>query len=413
MGSAIDHEATRPGVVVLGSDFKGLGVVRSLGRRGIPCAVVDNLPRSAWFSRHVSQRFRWSGPMWGREFVSFLLRIGDQHHLNGWVLLPMQDDVVEVLARGHQALSGRYRLVTQDWETVRWAHDKRLAYRVAEELGIAIPRTWYPVDAEDLGRMDITYPVIVKPATSIRLQYAIGRKALLARTRAELLEQYGLATTIDDAELVMVQEVIPGDGRTQYSVASFCQEGRVLAAMTARRTRQYPLDYGLSSTFVEAIEVPGLTDVAVPLLARLGLSGMVEVEFKHDHRDGVNKLLDINPRPWAWHTLCIACGLDFPYMQYCAALGQPVEPVTPRYGYRWRRLITDVPATVQQIRGQMTIPAGPRRSLPGKMVFSVLDPRDPLPVLGDLAVALWRIINAGALVGRRLPGRRGQRRWDG
>jgi predicted ATP-grasp superfamily ATP-dependent carboligase len=351
--------------------------------------------------------------MWGREFVSFLLRVGDQYQLNGWVLLPMQDDVVEVVARSHPALSGVYRLVTQDWETIRWAHDKRLAYRVAEELGIAYPRSWYPVDADDLGRMDITYPAIVKPATSIRLQYAIGRKALPARTPAELLEQYALATTIDDPDLLMVQEVIPGDGRAQYSVASFCKDGRVLAAMTARRTRQYPLDYGRSSTFVEAVEVPGLIDVAVRLLARLGLSGMVEVEFKHDSRDGVNKLLDINPRPWAWHTLCIACGLDFPYMQYRAALGLPVEPVSPRYGYRWRRLITDVPATVQQIRGQMTNPVRPIRSRPGKVVPSVLDLGDPIPVLGDLAVALWRTINAGAMVGRRLPESEGQRGRDG
>jgi predicted ATP-grasp superfamily ATP-dependent carboligase len=407
VGSATGREATTPGVLVLGSDFKALGAVRSLGRRGIPCAVVDNLPRSAWFSRYVTKRFRWSGAMWGREFVGFLLRVGDQHRLNGWVLLPMQDDVVEVVARGHQALSGMYRLVTQDWKTIRWAHDKRLAYRVAEELGIAYPRTWYPADADDLGRMDITYPVIVKPATSIRLQYATGRKALPARTPAELLEQYAVATTIDDAELVMVQEVIPGDGRTQYSVAAFCKEGLVLAAMTARRTRQYPLDYGRSSTFVEAVEVPGLTDVAARLLARLGLSGMVEVEFKYDGRDRVSKLLDINPRLWAWHTLCIACGLDFPYMQYRAALGQPMEPVSPRYGYRWRRLITDVPATLQQIRGQMTTPAGPLFSPPG------LDPRDPLPVLGDLAVALWRTLKAGARVARRLPESRGQPRRYG
>jgi D-aspartate ligase len=38
------YSPAAPGAVVLGSDFKALGVVRSLGRRGVPIVVVDNLP---------------------------------------------------------------------------------------------------------------------------------------------------------------------------------------------------------------------------------------------------------------------------------------------------------------------------------------------------------------------------------
>ena len=118
----------------------------------------------------------------------------------------------------------------------------------------------------------------------------------------------------------MVQEIIPGGGRTQYSFAAFCKEGRILSSMTARRTRQYPIDYGLGSSFVEALPVPALLEFAEKLLEYMHVTGMVEVEFKFDERDQQYKLLDINLRPWGWHTLCIACGLDFPYIQYCDAL---------------------------------------------------------------------------------------------
>jgi predicted ATP-grasp superfamily ATP-dependent carboligase len=389
------NSTTSPGALVLGSDFKALGVVRSLGRRGIACAVVDDLPRSAWFSRYVSRRFRWSGAMWGPAFVDFLLRLGQQGFAD-WVLMPMQDEVVELVARDHQALSGVYRLVTQEWETIRWAHDKRLAYAVAEEVGVPVPRTWYPADAGDLERMDIRYPAIIKPAISIGLQYAIGRKLIPVRTREELLEGYAVVEGIISPTTVMVQETIPGDGRSQYSVAAFCKDGGVVAAMTARRTRQYPADYGVSSTFVEAVPVPGLLEPAQRLIRRLRLSGMVELEFKHDGRDGENKLLDINVRPWGWHTLCIACGLDFPYMQYRDGVGQPLDAVSVHYGPRWRRLITDVPAALQEIRARVLTPAGYVRSLPGRTVPSVLDPHDPLPAVGDLAVALWRSLKTGS-----------------
>jgi predicted ATP-grasp superfamily ATP-dependent carboligase len=167
----------------------------------------------------------------------------------------------------------------------------------------------------------------------------------------------------------------------------------MLRSMTARRTRQYPIDYGLGSTFVEAMPVPALLDYAEKLLGAMGAmgaTGMVEVEFKHDHRDGQYKLLDINLRPWGWHTLCMACGLDFPYMHYRYLLGHPVLQATPRYGHRWMRAITDLPAGLQEMRAGITTPRAHIRSLAGPTEFSVLDWRDPLPVLGDFASALYR-----------------------
>ncbi len=65
-----------PGAVILGSDFKALGVIRSLGQRGIPCIVIDNQPRSAWFSRYTKKRFHWQHNMSDQQFLHFLLSIG-------------------------------------------------------------------------------------------------------------------------------------------------------------------------------------------------------------------------------------------------------------------------------------------------------------------------------------------------
>ena len=159
------------------------------------------------------------------------------------------------------------------------------------------------------------------------------------------------------------------------------------------RTRQYPIDYGLGSSFVEAIEVPALFVSAEKLLHYMRVSGMVEVEFKHDLRDGQYKLLDINVRPWGWHTLCITCGLDFPYIQYRDVLeGDEPAAITPCYGHHWARLLTDIPAGWQEIRAGIISPGDYLRSLMGKTVFSVLDWRDPLPTFGDFAVAISRSI---------------------
>jgi len=389
-------QQTMPGVVVLGSDFKALGVVRSLGRRGIPSVVIDNTPRSAWFSRYVVKRFKWPTCMEDEKFLSFLLSIGKTYHLEQWVLFPTQDEVVQLIACNTLQLSQIYRLVTQDWDVVRWANNKRLTYQMAEEVGVPYPKTHYVTHKDELTTLNTSFPVIIKPAISVHLQYATHFKAFPASSSQELLMQYEKAIASIPPDEVMVQEVIPGDGRVQYSIATFCEDGNIKTWMTARRTRQYPIDYGLGSSFVEAIDIPALLPLAEKLLRYMRVSGMVEVEFKYDERDKQYKLLDINVRPWGWHTLCIACGLDFPYIQYCCALGdpQPLFPAHVDYSYRWIRMLTDIPAGMQEIRARITTRSAYVKSLMGKTAFSVLDWRDFLPVFGDAWVAFSRILRA-------------------
>jgi predicted ATP-grasp superfamily ATP-dependent carboligase len=235
--------------------------------------------------------------------------------------------------------------------------------------------------------------VIIKPAISVHFQYATRLKALPASSLQELLTQYETAIASIPPDEVMVQQIIPGDGCAQYSIATFCQDGNIEQWMTARRKRQYPIDYGLGSSFVEVVDIPALFPLTEKLLRYMRISGMVEVEFKYDERDQQYKLLDINVRPWGWHTLCIACGLDFPYRQYCWAVGKPLElPSSVDYSYHWVRLLTDIPAGVQEIRTGITTLSAYLKSLKGKTSFSVLDWRDLLPVFGDACIAFLRII---------------------
>jgi predicted ATP-grasp superfamily ATP-dependent carboligase len=380
--------------VVLGSDFRALAVVRSLGRRGIPVVVVDNLPRSAWFSRHLQARHTLDGPMEGPALVDRLLAIARRDGLEGWLLYPLYDDAVETVARQAEALSVAYRLTTPPAAAVREATDKRLAYAAAEEVGVPVPRTWYPAGADEVRDLALDFPAVLKPASSAPLQAAARRKAFQANSREELLKAYELAAGFIGADGLMVQELIPGGGGDQLAVGAFCREGEVLVSMTARRTRQYPVDFGLGSCFVEAVEVPGIEAAAAALLRRLRLSGMVEVEFKRDPRDGACKLLDVNVRAWGWHGLCQDCGLDFPYLQYLETLGRPLPETRVVYGHRWRRLLTDLPAALTEMRRGTLSPVAYARSFFGPTSRSVLDLRDPLPAIGDVFVAGARLLAA-------------------
>jgi D-aspartate ligase len=156
----------------------------------------------------------------------------------------------------------------------------------------------------------------------------------------------------------------------------------------ARRARQYPLDIGRSSTYVETIRDDELEALSTRLAARLRLSGMAEMEFVRTP-DGRCSLLDLNARVWGWHTICRDEGLDFPFLTWLQSTGNEIPRLHARPGRRWRRLITDLPAAGAALAR--------RRTAVGPCVASLVAPHeravfaldDPLPGLLELPAFLW------------------------
>src|SRR4051812_42523803 len=76
-GVLMDAAAAQPqGALVLGGDYRALGVVRSLGRRGVPVWVVRQGDDSlAVRSRYASRRLPWPEEAGEDEQVEALLAI--------------------------------------------------------------------------------------------------------------------------------------------------------------------------------------------------------------------------------------------------------------------------------------------------------------------------------------------------
>ena len=51
-------------------------------------------------------------------------------------------------------------------------------------------------------------------------------------------------------------------------------------------------------------------------IAAMRFTGLVESEFKRDERTGENRLLDVNPRPWGWQSLCGRAGVTEVFDSY-------------------------------------------------------------------------------------------------
>jgi len=394
----------REGALVIGGDYKSLGVVRSLGRRGIPVWVLNDDHVLAGWSRFCQRVAGW--PMATEEAqVAFLLELARDNDLDGWTIFPAGEEPAALVARNRSALAERYRLsILSSWETLEHAYDKRLTYRLAAKLGVDHPLTRYPRDRAEVAAFDGPFPAILKPAIRPTLDRFTMDKAWPVMDLASLVARYDEACSVSDAAAIMIQEVIPGGGETQFSYAALCRAGEPIASVTARRTRQWPMDFGRASTFVETIDAPDVEETARRVLLALAFDGIVEIEFKRDPRDGALKLLDINPRVWGWHTLGRRAGVDFPYLLWRTVHGEPVTPVRGRSGVGWVRALTDVPVAIAAIRDGRLSPAAYVRSLRAPIEFAVLAADDPLPALVEVPVSAllaWRRRDAMRSAGRQ------------
>jgi predicted ATP-grasp superfamily ATP-dependent carboligase len=208
--------------------------------------------------------------------------------------------------------------------------------------------------------------------------------------REQLLARYREACELIPPELILVQELIPGGGEAQFSYAALCRDGKPIVSLTARRTRQYPIDFGYSSSFVETLDVPEIVAPSRRLLAAIRYTGLVEVEYKFDARTGLYKLLDINPRLWTWSPLGKLAGTDFPYLLWRMMMNKEVGEQTARAGVRWMRMTTDLPAAIHEmLRGRLSLGAY-LRSFRSPLQFSVMAADDPLPGLLDLPLYAYK-----------------------
>jgi len=381
---------SRKGAIILGGAHGSLEIARSLGRRGIPVWLITADNPLAGLSRYVERSLSWPGPC-APGAARFLIELGCRCGLDGWVLFAGSDEDLRFVAQNHSALGAVFTLITPHWDKVRWAYDKRRMNARAAELGIAHPLTRYPHNRDDLTELGIPFPVILKPTVREDRNAFVDAKAWRVDHERALLARYDEAKSLVGADSIMIQELIPGDGTAQFSYAAVWDRGRPIGSLVARRRRQYPIDFGFTSTFVETIELPQVEAAASRFLASLQFCGLVEIEFKYDGRDGTYKILDVNARAWTWIGLGAAAGVDFPALQWRLAAGEKIAPLTARGGAHWRYFSRDLAASLHEMMVGRLSPLAYLQSLRRSSASAVFAWDDPWPAAIDAPLSAIRV----------------------
>src|SRR5262249_4174118 len=150
---------------------------------------------------------------------------------------------------------------------------------------IDAPRCYRPRRRGEVEQLDCRFPLVLKPALRTQENAFTLAKAWRVDDRAALLARYDQAVALVGRDGIVMQEFIPGGGEAQFSYAAGFDRGMPVATLVARRARQYPVEFGYTSTFVETVDCAAVEAAGHRYLASLDYTGLAEVEFKFDPRD--------------------------------------------------------------------------------------------------------------------------------
>jgi len=369
-------------VLVLNCKLGGLAIMRSLGSLGVPLHGVDG-DRSApgLMSRYCRGKFiKHFDETRPEEYLDYILRIGKE--LGGpTILIPTSDELSLLVAEHADQLRGHFLFLKNDPVLVQEIISKEGLYNLARKYNVPSPLTIFPRNLDDVIAYteNGTFPVMLKGIHGNRLHLKTGKKMVLVHSRIELIENYKSLEDPDRPNL-MIQEHIPGGDDQMYIFDGyFNEESECVAAFTGHKIRQYPIHRGCASLGVCSWNKE-LADIAINFMKSLGYKGIVDSGYQLDPRDGLYKVLDINPRVGQAFRLFLAGnGMDVVRVLYLDLTGQKANPVVPREGRRWVIEDYDLESSLDYYREGALGLWKWLKSFKGLEEAAWFDPKDPIP----------------------------------
>ncbi|NLM68358.1 MAG: hypothetical protein GX180_14465 [Enterococcus sp.] len=367
------------GALIIEGHVQGLSNTRSLGEAGIPVFVVDKNDCLAHYSKYCLKFFRCPDYLTD-EFVSFLIDLASVHNLNGWVLIPSNDHAVFTISKHINKLEQYYKIITPSLDIIENIYDKIRLFRIAENEKIPYPLTYSIKKIEDVDQFGINFPVIIKGRFGLSFYKKFGKKVFLAQNEAKMKEYLKRIKTSNELDNTIIQELIPSD-RTNKTISftSFCKNGEVKTFWMGAKLREHPLRFG-TATFAESVYIEECYFNSINLLKALNYTGVCEIEYLKDPRDGKYKLIEINARTWLWVGLAKKCGID--YVKYIFDYLNDIPIIFPteyRLSTKWINYFTDTVFSIKAILTGYLRVNEYLKSLKGEKMAAVFQTDDVMP----------------------------------
>jgi len=293
-------------IIIIGGHIQALGIARQAHRLGVEVIL------------YLTERFsvaRWSNTV-DHIIYGSLDTLEDNIHNyrdKGTLLLPTGDDALEFLNKRREKLEKDFVLGIPSSEIVNLFSDKRNTAQFAASNNIPHPQCFCPDSLDSLinHASNLTYPVVLKPSVMYTFHKQFGKKAFLCETPSELIKRASIINESYPIAQLIIQEFLCGGPQNLYSHGVYAIDGIPKAWITANRIRQNPMDFGNSTTFAIACNIPEIEEISRHILATTKYTGLAEIEFMYNKTRKRYEMLEINTRAWKWHTLSEKAGFGF------------------------------------------------------------------------------------------------------
>lgn len=332
-------------LVLDGHSAAALSVTRSAGHAGhwVAVGAQSGIFAAAKLSRFCRSGFDYpvstDAPS---AFVDFIHEFARTNAID--LIIPVTDWTLGPLSLQREGFAGVGGIAMPSHAAVEFASDKHRTVKLAESLGIAVPRTHIVESLDNLSqwlqRKETQFPVVVKDRFSVRWtsQQAVFGGVAYAHSAAELESE--VAKRLRAAGDVMIQEFVSGVG---IGFSCFIAGGQEFLPFQWQRIREVDPRGSASSARKSIALDPQIASSSARLIKEMGFEGIAMVEYKKT-RDGRMVLMEINGRPWGSIGLPIACGIDYPkhLIDWCLQGTLPPQRISYRENVVCRRMVGEL-----------------------------------------------------------------------
>jgi D-aspartate ligase len=357
----------------------GLGIIRSLGRLGIPVYTVaeDHLTPAAT-SRYLAGSFVWSaGDLPRPQMLEALARIG--RNLDRPTILIPTDDLGAILVAEESATLRQWFIFPDISAGMpRNLANKGMLYTVCRQMGVPCPNTLVPTTLSDVTEFveSTRFPMVAKAAAG---WLNPKPKTSIVHSERELVDVWHSTRNSPNPNL-LIQEYIP-DGEDWFFHGYCNGASDCLAGFTGMKHRSLPPHFGIT-TLGKSVTNDVLFHQVETLLKAISYAGIMDLDYRFDERDRQYKLLDFNPRIGAqFRVFEDDNGLDVARALYRDLTGQIVRRSKQVDGRVFVVEPDDLRASVTYFRrGELSACAW-LHSFKGRKEFAWFSWDDPLPFL--------------------------------
>jgi D-aspartate ligase len=301
-----------------------LAVARTLGRLGVPVyAVVEDAYTPLGRSRYITRSFIWD--IWPNDPKSFMKRMSAVADFIGRpaIIIPTDDLSAISVAENAYSLAQWFILPPVSFQLPRRLASKDKFYSLCIDMGMPVARSIVARSIDDVKRFatSMEFPVIVKAKD----QWALLNNKFSTKivyTLRELIYLFD-ASSRKNSSGVIIQEFIYGD---DWITHGYCNSAKgINLIFTGIKLRGYPAGAG-STALGLSLDNETLRCQSDRFLRAIGYSGIVDIDWRKDRRDGQYKILDCNPRVGQnFRMFENAAGVDVVRAQHLDLSGQRIE----------------------------------------------------------------------------------------